>query len=157
MVDVGRRVCQLLCGQWSTEPVGQPVALGGGHLQLRHQQRHQRRGAVSQEPGGELRVVHQCRHGTAGVGQDIEILLGGVKHGNGLAVEQPAQRSQLDRQRIDQRGLATSRELHEGEFREVRALPMELGIERVSRFSTQVVDQCVEFRLRIDPAICHAG
>ena len=53
-------------------------------------------------------------------------------------VEKPTQRSKVDGQRIDQRGLATGRELHESELGEVRALAVELGVEGVPRFSTQV-------------------
>ncbi len=34
---------------------------------------------------------------------------------------------------------------------------MELGVEGVPRFSTQLIDERVELRLRVDPAIRHAG
>ena len=37
--------------------------------------------------------------------QDIEVLLGGVQHRHGVAGEQPAQRRQVDGQRVDQGGL----------------------------------------------------
>ncbi len=157
MVDVGSCVGQLLVRQRAPEPVGQSVALGGGYLQLGHQQRHQRRGAVAQEPGGQLRVVHHGRHGATGVGQDIEVLLGSVKHRNGLAVEQPSKGSEIDSQWIDQCRLAAGRELHQGELREVCAFPMEFGVEGVPRLSAQFVDERVEIRLRVDPAIRHAG
>ena len=62
---VAGRVRALVVGERATQPVGEPVALGGGDLQLALQQRHQRRRAVAEEAGGELRVVQPRGHGAA--------------------------------------------------------------------------------------------
>ena len=80
--DVGGGVVALLVGQRPPQPVGEAVALRRGDLQLGPQQRHQRRRAVAEEPGGQLGVVDVRRHRAAGVGEHVEVLLGGVQHGH---------------------------------------------------------------------------
>ena len=147
MIDVGSRICQLLGGQRTAQPVGEPITFCGRHLQLGHQQRHERRGAVAEKAGGELGVVHVCRHCAAGVGEHVEVLLGGVQNRNGVAGEQAPQRRQVDRQRVDQRRLRVDCELHQGQLRKVGALAMELGIERVSGLDYEPIDQRLELGL----------
>ena len=84
VLHVGGGVLHLVVGQRATQPVGQSITLGRRHTDLALQQRHQRRRAVAGEPGGDLGVEHPRRHGPDGVGQHIEILLGGVDHAERL-------------------------------------------------------------------------
>ena len=78
VLDVGGGVLHLVVGQRPAQPVGEPIALGRRHTDLALQQRHQRRRAVAGEPGGDLRVEHPRRDRPGGVGQHVEVLLGGV-------------------------------------------------------------------------------
>src|SRR5512143_3285524 len=89
--------------------------------------------------------------------EDVEVLLRGVQHGDGVTGEQAPQWSKVDSQRVDQSGLAVDGELDERQLREVGPLAMELGVEGIARFLGQTVDECLEIGLRVDPAMAHAG
>ena len=93
--------------------------------------------------------------GTAphGVGQHVEVLLGGVEHGLSVRLEQAPQHGHVDRQRVDQDELVVPAELHQRQRREVGALPMELGVDRICRLGHEGVDDVVEIVLTIDPAV----
>ena len=64
--------------------------LAGDDAELALQQRRQRRRAVADEAGGDLGVEQPRRDRPDGVGQHVEVLLGGVGDGEGRAGEQPA-------------------------------------------------------------------
>jgi hypothetical protein len=121
------------------------------------QQGHQRRRAVSDEPGGDLGVEQVRRHRADGVGQHVQVLLGGVGDGDGGALEQLGQRARVDGQRIDQHEAARPGDLHQGEARVVRLLAVELGVDGVPGLVDQLSQEVVEIGLAVDPAVGHEG
>ena len=155
--DVAGRIITLIVTERSPQPVGETVTLRCRHLQLALQQRHQRRCAVAEESGRELRVVEPLGNAAAGMGEHVEILLSSVQNRQPRRLEQPSHRSEIDCHRIDDRDLVLRRELDEGQLGEVRALAMELGVECVPRLAAQPIDQRFELRLRVDPGVGHAG
>ena len=157
VLDIDGGVRALAVGQRTTQPVGQPVALGRRDPDLPLQQRDQRRRAVAHETSGQLRVEHLRRDGPDRVGQHVEVLLGSVDHTQRLGGEQRLERTHIDRERIDQcQFLAVPgapRDLDEGQFREVGPLAMELGVEGVAGLRPECLDEIVEVDLSVDPAV----
>ena len=97
----------------------------------------QRRRAVADEAGGDLGVEQARRDRADGVGEHVEVLLGGVGDGDGRALEQPGQRRRVDRQRVDQHEAAGPGDLHQREAREVGLLAVELGVDGVAGLGDQ--------------------
>ena len=60
-----------------------------------------------------------------------------MQHGDGIAGEQPAQRPEIDGQRVDQRRFGVDGELHERQLWKVGALAVELSVEGVSRLGNE--------------------
>ena len=70
------------------------------------------------------------------MGEHVEILLRGVDHAQRFGCEQPVERRDVDRERIDQRHLlavgGSPSDLHERELGVVRPFTVELGVECVA-------------------------
>ena len=154
---IAGRVTALVVGERTSQPVGEAVALRCGDPQLGLEQRDQRRRAVAEETGGELGVVHAPWHRTDGVMQYVEILLCRMQHRQYLAVEQQLQGAEVHRQRVHEHDLAGAFDLQQRQLRKVRALAMELGIERIPRRLEQTADELSEFGRVVDPAMSHEG
>ena len=88
VAHVGGGVLLLVGRQRPVQPVGQPVALGRALPELTADELDQRRRRVADEPGGDLGVVDHPGNAADGVGEHVEVLLGGVQHGDGVGVEQ---------------------------------------------------------------------
>jgi hypothetical protein len=67
-------------------------------------------------------------------------------------VEQGAQASHVDRQRIDIDDVVAGRDLQQGELRVVGPLPVELGVEGIRGRAAGRLDEGVELALVGDPA-----
>src|SRR6187402_3149311 len=65
------------------------------------------------------------------------------------------ERTEVDLERVDQRESVTPRQLHEGEFRVVRALAVELGVERVRGLVAEDVEDRLESGLAGDDVVGH--
>ena len=113
---VARRVGHLVVRERPAQPVGQTVGLGQADLELAVDQRRQRRRGVAEEAGGELGVEQAGRHGPAGVGEHVEVLLGGVEHGQPGTGEQRAPAPGCRRERVDQGQLVVPGQLHQGQL-----------------------------------------
>ena len=151
--DVAGGVLALGLGQRPAKPVGEAITLGRVDAELAVQDRHQRRRAVPEEAPRHLSVEEHAGHGADCVGQHVEVLLGCVEHGLRIGLEEPAHDADVDGQRIDQDQLVVPGELHERQRREVRALAMELGVDRVGGLGGDFVDDGVEIGLAVDPAM----
>jgi hypothetical protein len=144
--DVGRRVLLLGARERTPEPIGQPIALGRGLAQLTLHEDDERRRGVADEARRDLGVVEVTRNCTGSVGEHVEVLLGGVEHGQGVGLEQLPQQAWIDGQRVDEGDVGlplrvVPRELDECELREIRAFAVELGIDRVPRQRDQLIDE----------------
>ena len=73
--------------QRSPQPVGEPVGLGQPLPSSRSHQASQRRQRCADEAGGQLGVEQPARHGAARQVEDLEILAGGVHHGQARPLE----------------------------------------------------------------------
>ena len=151
MGNIGRRVRALLLGQRTREPVGEAVAFGEPHAELRGDEVRQRRRAVAHEAGGELRVEQHSGHGSAAAAQHLEVLLRGVEHPDAVAVEELRERPDVDRERIDQRDEVGHSQLHERDLRVVGALTVEFGVERIGGRGGHVLDDFGECFVGGDP------
>ena len=80
-------------------------------------------------------------HGAADGEQDLEVLAGGVDDGQAGSVEQLGHRRDVDGEGVDEDDLVVPGELHEGELGEVRALAVELGVERPDLDVAEPVEQ----------------
>ena len=147
----------LIVGERPTQPVGEPIALGDGDLEFALQQAGQRWRSVANKTGSELGVEETLWHCATRMSEHIEVLLRGVQHALRVALEQRAQRGDIDCQRIDQSGSAGPRELSKRKLWVIGALAMELGIERVTRLGHQDIDEIKQLVLRGDPLIGHEG
>ena len=87
---------------------------------------------MTEEPGHELGVREPPGNGPAGVGEDVQILLRGVEHRQSGTLEERHQQPHVRGERVDQDQLVVPGQLHESELRVVRALTVELGVERVA-------------------------
>src|SRR5215207_2861894 len=85
--------------------------------------------------------------------EHVEVLLGSVEHSLRLRFEQAPKRADVDRQRIDQHQLVAPSQLHQRQGREVRALAMELGVDRIAGLLHQRVDDQFEIDLLVDPDV----
>ena len=107
-----------------------------GEAELALQQRHQRRRAVADESGRDLGVEQPLRDRPDGVGQDVEVLLGGMGDGQGGEANSRGQGRRIE----GQGSISTAArpgQLDEGEAGEVRPLPVELGVDGVTRLLTR--------------------
>ena len=98
-------------------------------------------------------------HGAAGVGEHVEVLLGGVEHGETRSLEQRHELVHIGGEWIDQRDLIAPRQLHQGQLRVVRPLPVELGVEGVARLGQDLLDDLLQLAAVGDPAsrlVCFA-
>ncbi len=102
------------------------------------------------KPGRDLGVEEVGRHGAALELEDLEVLVGGVQHGDLRAPQDLGERRHVDRQRIDEHELARPGQLHQGELREVGALPVELGVERVGVDRAEGRDDVAEPGVGVD-------
>ena len=96
-------------------------------------------------------------HAADGVGEHVEVLLGGVQHGDGVGVEQLGEQLRVDGERVDEGDAAGPGDLDQRQAREVGALAMELGVEGVSRLDDELVDEIEEVDLVVDPTERHDG
>ena len=92
-----------------------------------------------------------------GVGEHVEVLLGGVEHGHRLGLEQLGQQAGVGGERVDEGDAAGPGELDERQLGEVRALPVELGVDRVPRLCDELVDEGRECRRRRRSSGRHEG
>jgi hypothetical protein len=146
MLDVCGRVFLLRAGERSTEPVREPVAFRRGLAELALHEHDEGRRGVTDEARRDLGVVEVPGHGADGVGEHVEVLLGGVQHGKRVGLEQLPEQSWINRERVDEGdvGIAVRIvpcELDERELREVRAFAMELGVDRVPGQADKLVDE----------------
>ena len=77
-------------------------------------------------------------------GEDVEVLSGGVGHGDTGSGEDAGERGGVDGERVDQGHAAGPGELDEGEVRHIGPLGVELGIEAVGGLSRQLDAQVFE-------------
>ena len=100
--DVGGRVGEGVVAERAAQPVGQAVGLGQVDAEPPLQQHAEAGRAQADEPGGDLGVDQVAGHDAARPLEDLEVLAGGVHDAHRVAVEQPPQRPDVDRQRVDQ-------------------------------------------------------
>ena len=122
--------------------------LGTRRAELALVQFGQRRQPEPEEAGRDLGVEDPGRHCAGRDLQHLEVLGGGVDDDRGRAPEQLGQRPDVDGERVEQGHLdgAVVRpgELHQRQLGVVRALPVELGVERVDRHAREALQQIVE-------------
>jgi hypothetical protein len=148
--DVVRGVLQLLGTQRSPRPVGELVAFFEANAEHLFRQRDERRRRHAEKARRELGVEHARRHGSSRALEHLEILIGGVDHRDGVLAKELRQRHEIDCERIDHRDTVLPGELHERQLREVRALAVELGVDRVVLDAVELDDQALEVGVGVD-------
>lgn len=139
--DVGGGVLELTVGERSAQPVTQAVGLGEADPQLAGQQGGQRGGGRAEEAGGDLGVEEAPGHGGAGGVEHLEVLAGGVHHGQAGALEQWPQPGDVDLEGVDEGDLVVPGQLDQGQLGEVRALAVELGVEGPDLDGEELLDE----------------
>ena len=116
--DVGRGVRALIVGERPAQPIGETVALRQTDTEFGRQEVPQATGVeCPRKPAASW--VSNNRAGTAPHArvQHFEILLGGVHNRESRALEHGAQRTDVDRERIDQSQARRPRDLQRGPTR----------------------------------------
>jgi hypothetical protein len=155
VLDVGCRVRALVLRERAAQPVREAVALRQPNAELAFDERRQRRRAVSREAGRQLRVEQLCRHRAARPVEHFDVLRGRVHDDDSRACEYGRERLEFDRERVDERDARAPSHLYQGDVREVRALAVELGVDRDRGFAAEALDERVDSLGRVDPARLH--
>ena len=142
--DIRGGVRALVGGERPAGPVGEPIALGEPDAEHPFAQCRERRCAVAEEPGGDLRVEQVRRAHAARAFENGEVLVAGVRDERAGAGEHRCQRGDVDGHRVDDREAAGPGDLHQREPGVVGALALELRVEAVEGLVTERADEVVE-------------
>ena len=157
VLDVAGGVGELVVVERPGQPVGQAVALGQPDAQdALVEARPTTAWTCPTNPAAIWVSNRWAGTGAAGQLEHLEVLVGGVQHGHAVAVEDLGQRGDVDGQRVDQGQPVAPGHLHQGQLREVGALAVELGVDRVGRRVAQGVEHGGEAGVGVDqPVAAH--
>ena len=152
-MTIAGRVVELRDFERPYQPVGEPIPLRWLPADLALVQGGQRGDAETEESGRDLRVEDPLGDRPAAAVENLQILACRMGDHQPARPEHLGQRLHIHRQRIDQDQIARPRDLHQRGLGPEGALPVKLGVERVSRLGDQRAHHLSQPRAGIDIAI----
>jgi hypothetical protein len=156
VLDVARRILQLLIGERAVEPVGETVSLRDSYPQLMVEKVAERGTRVAHEARGDLGVEQGRRGAPTGQLENLEILTGGMDEGGAVPGQDVAEGRDVDGERVDEDDVVGPGQLHEGKLWKVGLLPVELGVETDERLVGEGVENVGEVVVVLDGSIRQA-
>ena len=130
--DVVGRIDELTICQRSLQPISKTVAFPDTEVRKPLINRGERRRAETQKTGSDLSIEQHTWNSSANQFKYFEVLIGGVKHGNGVTLEDLGKRSQINSQGVNQYQVTRPSDLHQSELWVIGPLPVKFRIERVA-------------------------